>query len=129
MNEPQPSANAAAAPSQEMRAHVRMLYRTEVILRIDDGRQFVARSLDISAGGLGLLVEHDIAGCGMATLSMLLARDIGGPSIFRARARVAAAVYDGARQAFRTGLQFVFVDPASALLLDEFLRMSRPKVR
>ena len=95
--------------------------RTEVWVQLADGRQGMAQSLDVGAGGMALVSDFNPPPGSALTARLRLPAKAMGGTVFEARATVANSVFCGAEAGFRVGLKFETLDDRHAATLKSFL--------
>lgn len=101
----------------DRRAHDRFPLRTDVAVRLPDGRQIAGRTLDVGKGGMAIVIDVNPTPGTAFVLRTRLPLRAGGSATFEAPATVASCVLATADGGFRVGLQFgTLAVPAQAAL-------------
>ncbi len=106
----------------ERRAHVRRKLRIAAALLLPGGKTVDARTLDISAGGMGLLVGANPPKGSVFHLEANLPMRIEGNAPLRAKVEVMQSIYGRAEGGFMVGVRFVDIQPESEAVLASFLK-------
>ena len=105
----------------DRRKHDRRPLRTVARVVLPNNQAFEVRTLDIGAGGMGILAgANPKPGTGFV-IQLMLPSKTAAPTPFQAKVRVANSVLGGDLGGFKIGLQFVDLEPATDSLLRQYL--------
>jgi hypothetical protein len=97
----------------ERRAEDRHLFRTEVLILVPGGGQYIGQTLDIGTGGMAIVCDINPPQGFELTIRLTTPARSRGSLTFEARATVANCVLAGRDGGFRIGLAFVSLDAAA----------------
>ncbi|WP_028999415.1 PilZ domain-containing protein [Azohydromonas australica] len=115
---PQPAGSSTTA----LRRHVRERFATTVQLTLPNRRVLRGRTLDISLGGMQLVLPESLPLHGECELSLTIPAIPMGAKVITARARVTSIVCSGRERGFLTGLRFTTFPTASRAALLRYLQ-------
>lgn len=115
---PQP----AGFPNTALRRHVRERFATTVQLALPDWRVLRGRTLDISLGGMQVVLPESLPLHGECRLSLTIPAIPMGARVITARAQVTSIVCSGRERGFLTGLRFTTFPTASRAALLRYLQ-------
>lgn len=106
----------------ERRAHVRRKLRSPAFMVLPGGKVVDVRTLDISAGGMGLLIGANPPKGTVFDLQMALPMRSDGHRKLRAKVEVMQSIYDGQDGGFKVGVRFVGLEPDDSAAIAAFLQ-------
>jgi c-di-GMP-binding flagellar brake protein YcgR len=115
---PQPAGFSNTA----LRRHVRERFATTGQLTLSDQRVLQGRTLDISLGGLQVVLPQSLPLQGECGLSLTIPAIPMGAKVITARAQVTSIVCSGREHGFLTGLRFTTFPTASRAALLRYLQ-------
>lgn len=120
-----PGGPARSSPTAAWRRHDRSRFAATVRLQLASGRVIEGRTLDISEGGLLLLLPLNLPVDTACRLRLLVPASPSGAREVTAEARVASIVLSGRQGGFLAGLRFTRLLPASRAGLENYLKTRR----
>ena len=125
----------ASHPDTALRRHVRERFATTVELTLPDRRVLRGRTLDISLGGMQLVLPASLPLHSECGLSLTIPAIPMGAKVITARAQVTSIVCSGRQHGFVAGLRFTTFPTASRAALQRYLQAreinqhGRPRLR
>ena len=115
--------DAAFAPAAgaDRRVHTRRVLQTAATLRIPGGKTVEVRTLDISAGGMAILVPSGPPTGATFTVCTALPMKAKPHAPIEVRAQVMHSVYSGALGGFKVGLRFIDLGDDTLATIEAFL--------
>lgn len=105
----------------ERRQHARRALRTVAQVMASAGGALQVRTSDVSAGGVGLVMDLNPPIGLTFQVSLVLPLREGGGRPFECKAQVMRSIYGQKEGGFVVGLRFTSMEPASEELLKRFL--------
>lgn len=105
----------------ERRRHERKPLRASALLQLPDGAPLQVRTVDVSAGGLGVVSPVNINPRLPCMVRVNLPVNPSGQALLEAQATIAYCVLSGSESGFLIGLQFLNLPVASARAIALFL--------
>ncbi|WP_298232001.1 PilZ domain-containing protein [uncultured Azohydromonas sp.] len=112
----------AGSSNTALRRHVRERFATTVQLTLSDQRVLRGRTLDISLGGMQLVLPESLPLHGECALSLTIPAIPMGAKVITARAQVTSIVCSGRVHGFLAGLRFTTFPSASRAALLRYLQ-------
>lgn len=109
---------------EEQRATRRYPARCRAAVRGNDQKIAYGETLDVSLGGVSLLLPHNVAKGTIFSLYLQLPSQKAGaaPEVFEARAKVMYAAFSAGHDLWRLGIQFLDLAAEQQKKLDRFLQ-------
>ncbi len=112
----------AGSLNASLRRHVRERFATTVQLTLPNQRVLQGRTLDISLGGMQVVLPENLPLHGECRLSLTIPAIPMGAKVITARAQVTSIVCSGREQGFLAGLRFTTLPTASRAALLRYLQ-------
>jgi c-di-GMP-binding flagellar brake protein YcgR len=112
----------APRPPAALRRYVRERFGATGQVKLADGRVLEARTLDISLGGVQLVLAANLPVHGLCTLRLRIPAIPLGVHTLTAQAQVASIVCSGREGGFVAGLRFTALPAASLAALEAYLQ-------
>lgn len=109
-------------PPAALRQHARERFKAAVQVKLADGRLVEAHTLDISLGGVQLVLPVNLQQHSLCALRLCIPGIPLGVHVFMAQAEVASIVYSGREGGFVAGLRFTALPAASMAALQDYLQ-------
>jgi hypothetical protein len=119
--------NGWPRPAAAQRRHNRARFAASVRLRLSTGCVVEARTLDISLGGVQLLLPINLPVDAVCQLQLSVPAQFCGTRTVVAEAKVASALFSGRENGFLAGLRFTRLPAASQAGLEDYLRQRAPQ--
>jgi len=115
---------AVAAPvgaGAERRTFARRALRNTAFLLLPGGKTLEVRTFDISAGGMGILVDVNPPRGATFSIRVSLPLKIRGYDTFESRVQVMQSVYGSAEGHFKVGLRFIDLEASAVVAIAGFM--------
>ncbi|MDZ5459808.1 PilZ domain-containing protein [Azohydromonas lata] len=120
--------NSKGAKGAAARRHDRSRFAATVQLMLAGGQIVEGRTMDISEGGMLLLLPLNLPVDTTCRLRLLVPASPSGAREVTAEAQVASIVLSGREGGFLAGLRFTQLPPASRAGLEDYLRMRQDPI-
>lgn len=107
----------------ERRSHARRNLRTSAVIVLPGGKTVDVRTLDISPGGVGLLIGANPPKGTFFDLQVALPMRSDGHTKLHVKVEVMQSIYDGHDGGFKVGVRFVGLEPDDSATIAAFLRL------
>jgi c-di-GMP-binding flagellar brake protein YcgR len=122
----EPGADAPKArptpPALERRVQMRKPLRTRVVLTMADAPPVVARCIDISASGMGLVADVSLRGASTCQLAFVIRFNDGSTYTAEVSARIAYCVLGNDMKGFKIGAQFSGLSERASAAVQRYLK-------
>ena len=110
-----------SASDEERRKTERKSLRTRATVILGQAQAFEVRTLDISAGGMGIVAQANPPPGVVLTVRFMFPLKPSGYAPFEARARVVHSVFSSVESGFKVGLSFIDLPAGAAATISKYL--------
>lgn len=109
------------ATGAERRVHLRRVLRNNALLLLPGDKTLEVRTVDISAGGMGILVDVNPPQGATFSIRVSLPLKSKGYKVFETRVQVMHSVYGSAEGYFKVGLRFIDLDAGTVAAISSYM--------
>ena len=111
---------------QDRRTTERRAFRAPALLRLPSQQVLEVRTIDISAGGIGLVVPLNLRRDSLCDVRVRAPVQAEGTEIILARGRIAHSILSGKEKGFLIGLEFIGLSGPQRALIKQYVGAAAP---